>query len=102
MQQAGRPCALRLYDAPRPSELPRSSIVDVSSLAAVTRLRLQLPVCSHLTSLAALGDLVDLQSLNTSYCRRVSNLAPLASMVKLQSLNMASVPCRIWCPSQPW
>jgi hypothetical protein len=76
-------------DTSRSWSMPRSSMVDVSSLAAGTQLlRLQLPLCPRLTSLAALGAMADLQSLNMCLCESVSDLAPLATMVKLQTLDV--------------
>jgi hypothetical protein len=70
-----------------------SSIVSMDALAVGTQLlSLKLPRCSsRLTSLAALGALVNLQSLDMSWCSLVSDLAPLAAMENLQSLDMS------WC-----
>ncbi|KAG1677950.1 hypothetical protein FOA52_001368 [Chlamydomonas sp. UWO 241] len=61
-----------------------SSLANIDVLAAGTQiLRLQLPICSRLTSLAPRRAMVNLQSLDMRDCSSVSDLAPLGGMVCL-------------------
>jgi hypothetical protein len=59
-----------------------SIIVDIDVLlaAGTQLLRLHLPLCTRLASLAALSEMVNLQSLDMTSCRSMSDLAPLAGM----------------------